>query len=630
MFELATFIANFFKLPIPPHKKEWIKVFDDMSVHTRKRKPFELLLNRRPNEEEHIFNYRMANYEPITYGSMNKALDELYRIVNSINYKVNVPDGLHTYIADNNFDGFSLELFLQKIVLKRMIEDPNGLLCWLPDGLGLTDSSKKVVPQPYLVYSSDIIYQDKDIVAFISNEKSLVKVGAKQVYEGDVYYILTDSEFYKLIQIGLKSDKKFQLELIYEFAGGAIPAVKLGGDMTANGFYESFFAPYLAFGNEAIRQFSDWQAIMVTSSFPYIEEFEVVATEEDREPSKLSSPIPPTEEKFKPQQILKIIPKTPYGVTRRAVPSSSDSWTAVLDPAIPSRRYIHPDISIAKYAGEAWNMLINKAEDALQLNLGDGVMSGVAKKISKQSQDSLITKIGNNFFDNIYQNALVFIDCQYNNHPVDRSITIDKPSTFQIKTEQDLIEELTVLRDKDVPTFFMNAATTDLAAKRFSGNKFQQKLFDVITQIDPLNIYSTADKSQLLLSNVINKADYIRSVYIYSLLIRIAGKVTQDAFINMSIDNIEKLLVAALAPVLAGMGETQLFDAKGNPIGKGQNTNFNPDDTVTIAAGQEQDTSHAGLPFTINTVTGNNVLLNMANGTPVNGYSLNDLAVYNG
>ena len=49
--------------------------------------------------------------------------------------------------------------------------------------------------------------------------------------------------------------------------------IVLGGDFNADGLYESFFAPYLAFGNEAIRQFSDWQAISTTASFPIREEF---------------------------------------------------------------------------------------------------------------------------------------------------------------------------------------------------------------------------------------------------------------------------------------------------------------------------------------------------------------------
>ena len=86
MFEIENFIKTFFKLPPPMYYKEWIKVFTDMAVHTKKRIPTELLLSRRPNETDEVLKYRQDQYRPITYGSMNRATDELYRIVSGIQY----------------------------------------------------------------------------------------------------------------------------------------------------------------------------------------------------------------------------------------------------------------------------------------------------------------------------------------------------------------------------------------------------------------------------------------------------------------------------------------------------------------------------------------------------------------
>lgn len=564
MFDLKQFFDNFFKMPPPANKAEMVKVFRDMAVHTRKLKPEELLLKRRPNEEPHIFEYRLCNYEPITYGSMNKALDVLYRIVTAINYKANYPDSIKQYISGPNFFGYSLDLFLQKIILKRDIEDPNGLLVWIPTDEGLTDSSKKALPKPYIVFSGDITYHDENVCAFLSDERSPVFVNKKEVFEGEVYWVFTTDAFYKFIQVGKKSEKRFIISLVYEHLIGEIPVIKLGGDMTANGYFESFFAPYLAFGNEAIRQFSDWQAIMTTSSFPYIEEF---AVECEIEESKAeSNPIPTGEEEFSGKEKayekrtqLRVIPKTPYGVTLRKVGTKTENqWDAVLPPEIPSRRFIHPDISIAKYSGEAWMLLIEKAEDSLHLNLGDGLLSGKAKLIDKESQDSMITKIGNNFFDNIMLKSYKYIDSYYNHHAQDESISIDKPTTFKIKTESDLVEEITTLKEKNVPTFFLQEATRDLSHKRFSGNKLSQKMFDAISILDPLYVYDSSQKEEMMMGGSISKDANIKSIYIFSLLLKIAQRITADAFIQMDIDKISALLDVELQPYYDAVKTTPL------------------------------------------------------------------------
>lgn len=564
MFDVETFLFDFFKLPPLANKKQMEEVFRDMAVHTRKLKPSDLLLKRRPNEETHIHEYRLENYEAITYGSMNKALDELYRIVNGIDSKMNIPaETTKEYVQEKNFWRYSFDMYFQKIILKRMVEDPNGLIAWVPTGEGLTDSSKKSNPKPYIVYCGDVVYHDENVCAFLSEEKSPVTYNKKQEYTGDVYWILTTDAFYKIIQDGKKGERSFSIHLIYEHQIGEVPVVTLGGDMTATGYFESFFAPYLAFGNESIRQFSDWQAVMTTSAFPYTEDF-ALECEVDRikgETKEIADPDNPdntinTEEVFKQRMQLRLLPKSPYGSVMRPVKAKTDeNWEAVLPPEIPSRRYIHPDVRIAEYSGESWQLLLEKAEDALHLNLGQEDLSGKAKIIDKQSQTSLITKIGNNFFE-IETKSLQYVDAYLNYHAIDRSISIDRPDTFEVKTESDIIAEIATLKEKNVPSFFIQQASRDLAKKRFSGNKLGQKIFDTVYVLDPLFIYDTDEKNTMVLANYISKEAVIKSTYIFSLLVKIASDKTPDDFIKMSIEQISVLLDAELKPYYAAIKET--------------------------------------------------------------------------
>lgn len=586
MFEtIEEYFRQLFLLPKNPNKKNWEKVFYDMSIHTRKTVPTELLLKRRPNEEEHIYNYRIANYEPITYGSMNKALDDLFRIINGISYKINGPDEFIKQLDDIEFSGYtndarheelSLELFLQKIVLKRMIEDPNGFLIWFPYGEGITDNSKEVEVTPKLIYSSQYVYSDNNVFIYMSDEKSPLRSGKSIELKGDVYYFLDRNSIWKMKQVGTLSKPTWVQELVYQHNLGVFPVIILGGDINSDGYYNSFFTPYIAFGNEAIRQFSDWQGVMTTSSFPYIEEFANECTFQVI--NKNSNQIPDQEEKFSGSgNQTKLIPlsKSPYNVTLRKIPSGNINED-VLPVDIPSRRFISPDIEVARYSGESWEKLIEKAELALNIDLTVGVdQSGVAKQIDKESQYSMISKIGNNFFDNIFLKSLQLIDGYINVKEVDNEVTIVKPSTFWVKNEDDLVNELALLKEKNVPSFFLAETTLELANKRFSGSPVSKKIFANIALYDPLYIYTIDEKNTLVASTVIDKDEYIRSIYMFGILHQIAMEKTASVFMEMTPQQINTEFEVRVAPYLSKGSVMQLVNPDGSTEGSVQGGDIN-------------------------------------------------------
>lgn len=573
MFEIEKYVLGFFLIDNKKLTKHWDNVFEQMAVHTRKKKPTELLLSIRPNEEQQIFDYRIKNYRAITYGSMNRALDSTSRILNKINYSVEAEDVTKEYLKTKEFGGYDFYKYLEKIVFKRDIEDPNGFLVWLPVGAGVTDSSEKVKPKPFLFYSSDLYDANEDVISFRTNEKSLVTVGENLVNVGDVFYLITKNEFYKLKQVGLESEKRFVLELTYTHKLNEVPVIVLGGDMNAEGFFESYFAPYVAFGDQAISQFSDWQATMVTSGFPYREEFYTEC--EIRNINKKSSIPDVGEEKYSAEMEWRPIQKSPYGTIQRTVPGNTQDsllGAKVLDPSIPSIRFISPPVEIAKYSGESWEKLIAMAEDALHLNLANGTnQSGVAKDRDLEQERAMVDKIANNFFGHIMFNSLKFIEAYLLHIPVDQvSITINKPSTFIIKTEAELIDELALLKEKNVPALFLSQATIELANRRFSGSPTAQKIFESISIIDPLYIYDVTQKNTMLLSGVIDKDAYIRSIYIYSLLLKISYDKTEKEFTKLTIDQIKELFNIEVEQYLPDEA-AQTFDQAGNPQGGGSN-----------------------------------------------------------
>jgi hypothetical protein len=561
MFEtIDEYIKAFLKLPESELKTKWVEIFEEMAVHTRKRLPKELLLKRRPNEEERIYNYRIENYEAITYGSMNKSFDDLFRIVNAVNYTIDANDEVKDFIKTAKFkdqnEQLNFELYIQKVVMKRMIEDPNGFLVWLPSGEGLTDSSVQITPKPKLIFSSQFYYSDENVFSYLSDEKTPLRVPGGVEYCGKVYCIFTKEWFIKLYQEGTKSSPKWIREDIYEHGLGEFPVITLGGDKTAAGYYESFFAPYLAFGNEAIRQFSDWQAVMISSTHPIKEVFEAECDVDII--SKISNNISENEQKFEKQVSqgkLKLRNKTasPYSVIERKVLSKSqENFEANLPYEIPSVRFIQPNVENVKYSGESWEKLLEWAENSLNIDLTVGVnQSGVAKQLDKEGQYSMLTKIGNNIFDNIYLNSLKFIDGYINVIPVNESdVAIIKPSTFWVKNEDDLVNEITVLKQGNAPNFFMAQASVELAKKRFSGKPLSEKIFIFISVYDPLYIYTSEEKTNMVASGAVANDQATSSIYAYTILQQMAYEIGVREFIESPLDKLKIMFDEKIKPFL--------------------------------------------------------------------------------
>ena len=566
--EVKAYVPKITKLaPYEPAIK-YKELFEKMAVHTRKRKPESILLKRRPNEPDDVFNYRIANYEPITYGSMNKAFDNLNRILTGINYNLTISDDkAMQYISSKKFMGTDFKMFFSKVVLKRMIEDPNGYLLWLPGGQGVDSSASNVEPYPVLMFSFNIVDWEKDFIVFLSDEKSYLTTGTgkNQVVkkEGRVYYILTTDSFYKYIE---QDAGKFLLETVYVHNLGEIPMVPLGGDLNADGFYESFFSPYVAFGNESIRQFSDFQALSTTSAHPIREVFtmecevqnlDLDADDDDDKENKTYS------------RQVKVQPftKGPFNEIQRPVGENSNDGLGqkYLDAAIPTVRFINPSIDFVKNAWESTKEMLERAEDSLHLNLGDVSLSGKAKEIDLLSHEDMLNKIANQILNNMLVSARFIVSYMNNTAYNKASVKLTKPASFRVKTESELLDELNQLKTSNAPSWIVSAVARQLALSRFSGDEVNQKIFVLITTYDPLFVYTVSEKQSMVLAGTANKDLVTKSNYLYSILLNILQEIKEPNFLEM--DN-EKLIEMFNKKVEVYITENQstLTDANGNPI----------------------------------------------------------------
>ena len=507
----------------PKNWAHWNNVRTTMFIHTRGKNPGEILTSRRPNEDPDVQKYRLSIYEPITKGSMNRAIDKLFRIFQNANFSISVSDELNTYLTERKFDGQYFYSYIQKFVVRRMIEDPNGWLVWIPVGEGLTNPAVKVDAEPVLIMSEHIKVLEPGLLTWQSmDEHSPVMSNGKSEMTGSVYYSLTDTQFLKHVQYGQAIDKRFETVVIYQHDIGAIPGVILGGDLTDEHFFDSYFSAFVPFANEAIRQYSDWTAVMTTSAFPYREEIaETCNAKACRDGIVFNHETEEHDTCGICRGTGRVISRSPFGVFLRE--KANPALGVDGDVNGPMIRFISPDVSIIEYSGQAWQTLLKKAEEALHLNVIDEAQSGAAKMIDREDSFSQLTKISNNIFDEIIYKSLLFIE-KYRNVIEPMSPVITKPISFSMKTEDDLIDELNKLSDKNAPIAFLVESTKDLARKRFSGNKSVSRMVEVLVSYDPIFHLNTKDKQMLLAAGSIKKDDLIRSLFAYKTLIALTAE----------------------------------------------------------------------------------------------------------
>jgi hypothetical protein len=553
---IEDYIRELFHLPELAIRAQWKQIFNEMTVHTRKRKPTEILLKTRPNEESHVATYRENNYEAVTYAPIMKAFDTINRLLNEINYTIVADQNVMEYLAKKQFSKVTFKEFIQKFALKRDIEDPNGFLVCMPSGQGLTDSSVKVQPQIYLLYSDNLVYMDEKVYIFLSDEVNFYRnPGEDKLQPGVVYWIIDKEEIWKMKQVGPDKLKDYEATPFYKHGMGDFPVIQLGGDPNEENCFDSFFGIFNPMGNQCVRQFSDHQAIMVTSGYPIIEEFATECEVKTRVALPVGDPGKDPKEKYSQTIQLKPFHKNPYGIILRPIKADNNlDFEGTLPLDIPSRRYITPDVNITKYSGDLWMQLRDKAAEDLNIGLTKMAQSGVAKEYDNETKYSMIGKICNNLFDNIMLNSVKFVDCYLNRKTLESSaVYINKPTTFSIKTEDDLINNIATLKKNDVPVMFLSEATEQLSRKMFSESPLAKKIFSIQSTYDPLFVRSVNEKTEMLMNAVITKEAYIKSELMWTMLKQLAEKMSIDKFIKT--DNIT-LYKAFLAEVQQYMPNT--------------------------------------------------------------------------
>lgn len=574
-FDVYQLTAKLFNMPAPTAYSSWVSVFKRMSEHMRGRVP-DTLCKRRPNEIPEITNYRTENFRAITKKSIGKGVDNLHRLFQSCNWTFTASVALMKYLQEAKFKKHTLRGYLERFVLRFDIEDPNGILIWMPtvkdiDYNGTVDFSI----EPKLFNSRRIYAVGEDYICLAEGK---TEFSPTQKPKSDSYLIASTKGFFRWYRDTTKNTNVWLVDELWLQDFSYAPWIVLGGETTTTDvqhttvavqtveadYFESFFDAFLPFADEAHGQFTDHQAVNVQFAFPLRTEVQLDCDADNCDKGQV--PLPTVEN---PDNTVacrrcggsgKLAPRSPYGVYRRQPQAfTNPDGTANNTPMV---ELLSADPAIMDYSDKQWQTMLEKAEDALNLIHIYEPQSGVAKEIDREGLYAMLLKIGNNFFDNIVWNSLWHIENLISASPI--APVVNKPVSYEIKTEEMVMKEITTLSGSGLPKWLIAAKMQMLLQKSFNEGDPIHKMVFVLEELDPFMYYTQQERERLSALGLITNEMFINGLY-GPLVLRKFQRQQPEQFSNMNVQQLVAKVEAELKPFYQKIKVFQPTNPDGTP-----------------------------------------------------------------
>lgn len=414
------------------------------------------LFSRHPREADATRNWRFSQYRART----KRPFLQLIELIGSLIFKQGqytfdcADENTKLYINSNEFDyrGFSLFEYYNRVLHPAMYEDPNGFIVHIP--VPVEDN-----PVNVLIYHVPIV----NVIHFEKNNL---------VYEKDgLVYSLTQNDIsaYKKTEDGKYEEV---LSSFYAHNFGFIPACLFGGIWNTEGFFNSFFDKAIPIADDYIGSYSAEQMIDKEASHPYI---------------TMAKRTCPTCLGTKTKQIdcehcpngKELINCDTCGGTGEISWNPADRYEASKeDMEYDLVKIISPTPEFNKYHHEKNNEMMRQILGALDLLLIDEAQSGAAKALDKENLKLFASTICNRLFSRIefsikcivgYRN--VKRDATGNSLVPDfKEFTLLKPISFEIKTEDDLLQEVADAQAGSLPFIVRKKAIIQYVSTRYAND----------------------------------------------------------------------------------------------------------------------------------------------------------------
>ena len=543
--EIAKLLKIAYESKLPQWKLDYMAgICKNLQVHTKGllfSKVDTLFPHEHPDSKAHCIN----TYEPITKGSIWKAINNIARIFYSSSFKISASDNTLGFINESKFDGKNLfSFFLKKWNEWAIATDPNALCAVYPEEAGgdrirfVRNEHLKMISDEMVVFISEDesqkeyslkdsvvkreVYYDPKIAGH--NARTTVEKTYNQQLEVKitkaVYHLFTKEYFIRFRQEGSSTD--FNYEII-PFAKPLknIPAFSLSAVRVMLDINESFVSPFIPFGNLALLQHRNHRAVDLMFSYPRMSEIQAPC-------DNISCMDGMTKDANGNESTCSrcngsgfVTVQSPYKVYQKKID------TGLTDPEIVKQLlaaapvdFHTPDVSILDYSKNSWKEYLSMGEEAVfiqQKQKTGHVESWKAKELDKEGEYAWIQNISHAFNTDTSRVIQAFEDYM-NADPVE--VSLEEPKSFAILTETEAFENLDGIIKSEAPVFLKAQKVESFVNRFVSKSSPIIKALSVLKRIDPLLFYSQSEIQGMKSNNVISTEAWAVHIYAYPVLMQ--------------------------------------------------------------------------------------------------------------
>jgi hypothetical protein len=513
-----------------PNHRVCEELADRLEIHAKGRIPEKLITERRPSESEKTKDYRKKIYVPITKKTVGKVINSLSKIRRSQDWNIqydllDVPksikadETLQAYCEYNYPQFTSLTNWAFNELLSRSLIDANSVCAVILKSLPQSPA-EYLRPEVEIFSSKQVLsYSPGEYYALLSSDTVVYKSGNNRIYEGRVYYLITDTQIARYEERGGNPVQT----LIYDHNFGKLPVFKVGGvyfDRKNNDIIqESRIAPMLPFLDEAVREYSDLQAEIVqhihsekyfytNTECPICRGIGTIVGEKDEKGgNKVCTHC---------KGSGNITNVSPYGEYLFTVGRKMEENPLPTPPF----GYLQKSTEIARLQDERVRNHSREALSAINMEfLAETPLnqSGIAKEVDRDELNNFVNSIAEDIvgvldsayhFICLYRYSLIVPDKEKRERMLP---VIAVPEKFDLLNSALLVNDIQVAKTAKVNPVLIKHMEIELARKKYNSDSRIACEVECVFELDPLYGYEQQDKMTMLANGGITERDYIVS-----------------------------------------------------------------------------------------------------------------------
>lgn len=516
------------KLPLPADHLERVEACLAVQIHTTGARPsffskkygtikpkgydkrFDVLfatrlLNRHPNENEEMYNWRLAVYAPVAKELYDRFLTMCRgTILQPNSYDLSVDDNTQEYIRN----GFVYDTLYKAIPF--VLENPYAYMAVIESEAKEKETTESFKPSIEFIPVQNVVMLDHESCAFKMPNGNLVFLDQR------TQVTVKGKEFFY-------STHNFNKSPFWEINN-------------------NFMEPFESWADLLVRNMNTDEQMTTQYSYPTRQSVRPACNYPGTPDGKYSCCVDGNiTDMTDPMHPTKIACGVCGGTGLKSI-NPGDDYTMSEESIIKNGgnmiemvKFITPDVAIPEYHLSRWQIFYDRTEKSLCLNKKiNATESGDAKREDRKDQYFYLMTISNFVFEHFkhgveYISAYLNYNQESNTHKSEEVVVI-APSQFDLMTDADLIAEFAALQTKTDDTQLLSEMQYQVNRRLYRNDKVQLKINEILYYNDPLYGVSGAALKSKLLSGIYTTEDKLIHEKGYRLLMQIAREITPKDF----------------------------------------------------------------------------------------------------